>query len=126
MLVRRIKSLFMRIAVFALIASILTTVFFAVAANIIVPVTRTERLSRSITVNEVKPDACAGIYLNNLVSGSASGTTANDLLLGNAADNSLTGAEGNDCNVGGSGNDTCVGTTDDIFVSCEIIQTPTP
>jgi hypothetical protein len=60
-----------------------------------------------ITPNDLKPSECAGLDLNNLVSGSGSfeGTAANDLIAGSATTDGIDSLEGDDCVVGGDGDD---------------------
>jgi len=86
----------------------------------------------TITVNDVKPSACAGITLAGITTGSG---TVNDgsgsnLVLGSAVIDAIRGNNGNDCIVGGAGNDNlrgdggtdvCIGGggTDTFNSSCE-------
>ena len=79
----------------------------ATAANT-VPASKLGSSSTAITANTLKPAACNGITLTNLVIGN-NGTAANDLLLGSAGVDTMNGANGNDCILGGGGNDTIAG-----------------
>ena len=79
----------------------------ATAANT-VPASNVGSSSTGITANTLKPAACNGITLTNLVIGN-NGTAANDLLLGSAGVDTMNGANGNDCILGGGGNDTIAG-----------------
>jgi len=79
----------------------------ATAANT-VPGSNIGSSSAAITANTLKPAACNGITLTNLVIGN-NGTAANDLVLGSAGVDNMNGAGGNDCILGGGGNDTIAG-----------------
>jgi len=79
----------------------------ATAANT-VPASNLGSSSQAITANTLKPAACNGITLTNLVIGNT-GTTGNDLLLGSAGANTMNGGNGNDCILGGGGNDSIAG-----------------
>jgi Ca2+-binding RTX toxin-like protein len=76
----------------------------AYTASNIVPATNAGSSSTPITANTLKPSACSGITLTNLVVG-AVGTSANDLILGTSAGDFMSGGAGNDCMLGGGGND---------------------
>jgi Ca2+-binding RTX toxin-like protein len=79
----------------------------ATAANN-VPASNLGSSSQAITANTLKPAACNGITLTNLVIGN-NGTSGNDLVLGSAAVDNMNGAGGNDCILGGGGNDSIAG-----------------
>jgi Ca2+-binding RTX toxin-like protein len=79
----------------------------ATAANT-VPASNLGSASQPITANTLKPAACNGITLTNLVIGN-NGTAGNDLVLGSAAVDNMNGANGNDCILGGGGNDSIAG-----------------
>jgi Ca2+-binding RTX toxin-like protein len=79
----------------------------ATAANT-VPASNLGSASQAITANTLKPAACNGITLTNLVIGN-NGTAAADLVLGSAGVDNMNGAGGNDCILGGGGNDTIAG-----------------
>jgi Ca2+-binding RTX toxin-like protein len=79
----------------------------ATAANT-VPASNVGSSSTPITANTLKPAACNGITLTNLVIGN-NGTAAADLVLGSAGVDNMNGAGGNDCILGGGGNDTIAG-----------------
>ena len=75
-----------------------------------VPSTKVSDTSRPITVNTVKPAACAGLALTTLIVGDgnidAGGpTTTADLILGGPAAQTIRGRGGDDCIVGGDGDD---------------------
>jgi Ca2+-binding RTX toxin-like protein len=79
----------------------------ATAANT-VPASNLGSASQAITANTLKPAACTGITLTNLVIGN-NGTAGNDLVLGSAGVDNMNGAGGNDCILGGGGNDSIAG-----------------
>ena len=99
----------------------------ATAANT-VPASNVGSSSAAITANTLKPAACNGITLTNLVIGST-GTNGNDLVLGSAGADTMNGGNGNDCILGGGGNDNitggagtdvCIGGPGtDTFTTCE-------
>lgn len=89
------------------------------AANLNVPPSRAGVADFAVTGNDLKPPQCAAIWVTNLIvlSGtSATGTGGNDLILGNALDNSINGADGDDCILGGAGNDNLRGGSGDDVV----------
>jgi Ca2+-binding RTX toxin-like protein len=73
-----------------------------------VPASNIGSSSTAITANTLKPAACNGITLTNLVIGN-NGTAGNDLVLGSAGVDNMNGAGGNDCVIGGGGNDSIAG-----------------
>ena len=79
----------------------------ATAANT-VPASNVGSSGTAITANTLKPAACNGITLTNLVIGT-NGTAGNDLLLGSAGVDNMNGGNGNDCILGGGGNDAIAG-----------------
>ena len=115
-------SIPIRFAAYSLFTLILIGAMTAIAAANTVPSTRITSQGDAITINELKPSACSGIYLTNLVSGSGTiiGTEGNDLILGSSGADSIDGLGGDDCIVGGGGTDTCTGGLGtDTFVTCE-------
>ena len=81
------------------------------AANT-VPTTRLGNLpADAITVTKLKPNQCDTITVTVIRTGTGtfSGTTSAELMLGSAAVDSISAANGNDCLVGGAGNDTLNG-----------------
>jgi len=118
--------------IFGLGVLILLSARLAVAAANTVPATRADYKVLLITVNDLKPAACAGISLTNLIigSGTVTGTNGNDLILGSSGVDVIDGLGGNDCILGGGGDDTLTGGdgTDtclggfgnDSFSTCEI------
>jgi len=75
----------------------------ATAANT-VPASNLGSSSVAITANTLKPAACNGITLTNIVIGNT-GTAGADLLLGSAGVDNMDGLAGDDCILGGGGND---------------------
>ena len=75
----------------------------ATAANT-VPASNLGSANQAITANTVKPAACNGITLTNVVVGN-NGTAGADLLLGSAGVDNMDGNGGDDCILGGGGND---------------------
>jgi len=94
-----------------IVALILATIFLSMAASNAVPRSGVSQHVRPITANDVKPVECAGLSLTNKLSGSGtfSGTSANNLILGSAGVDTISGLDGNDCILGGGGNDTLNG-----------------
>lgn len=116
---------------FGLIALILFSAVTAVAATNTIPPTRVIDQTLLVGINDLKPSACAGWYLSNLVlgTGTLTGSTGNDLILASSAADTIDGLGGDDCILGGGGddlitggdgNDVCLGGPDaDTFTTCE-------
>ncbi|MBN8580801.1 MAG: hypothetical protein J0L96_09025 [Anaerolineae bacterium] len=112
-------------------AVIVVTSMTAIAAANTVPPSQVDDQSVSYNVNHLKPSACSGIVLSNLVTGSGimTGTAGNDLIIASSGADVIDGAGGNDCILGGGGadtitggdgNDVCLGGADaDAFIACE-------
>jgi len=110
---------------------ILVSVITAVAATNNVPSTRATSQTFPITANDLKPPACAGLNLTNIVSGTLliTGTSGNDLILGGPLPDVINGMGGDDCILGGGGidvidggdgTDVCIGgPLLDTFSNCE-------
>jgi Ca2+-binding RTX toxin-like protein len=79
----------------------------ATAANT-VPASNVGSSSTAITANTLKPAACNGITLTNLVIGN-NGTNAAELILGSAGADTMNGGNGDDCILGGGGIDAIAG-----------------
>ncbi len=119
--------------VFGLFILIIASVVTALAATNIVPPTRVTSQTFPITANDLKPSACAGLNLTDIISGSGTitGTSGNDLILGGPGNDTINGMGGNDCILGGGGNDTidggdgtdvCIGGPGtDTFANCETV-----
>lgn len=93
-----------RLALFGSLALLILSISTAFAATNSIPSTRLDDDSIAIDANALKPAACNGLNLTNIVIG-GSGTNANDLILGTAGGDTLRGSDGNDCIVGGNGDD---------------------
>jgi len=116
---------------FGLLTLIVVSAASAFAAGISIPASNVGLQSLPITAEDLKPAACDGLYLTNIVSGSGTliGTPGNDLIIGSAGPDTIDGLGGNDCILGGSGDDLLTGGdgTDiclgglgtDIFTTCE-------
>lgn len=89
----------------------LSSVVFVKAINFDLPDGgRAGYQSQAIHANDVKPSACNGVYIYNILSGSqVSGSEANDLIIGTSGNDNLSGGGGNDCILGNGGNDTIDG-----------------
>ena len=100
-----------RLVVVGLAALVLSSIMSAMAASNSIPMTGLDEISRSITVNDLKPPQCDAIHLTNLIAatGMISGTASNDLILGGSGADTISGEGGNDCILGGGGNDTLYG-----------------
>jgi hypothetical protein len=90
---------------------ILASVVSAFAAGLSVPASNIGKQTIPITLADIKPDACQGLYLTNIVrgSGTITGTSGNDLIIGSAGPDSIDGLEGDDCILGGQGDDEITG-----------------
>lgn len=99
------------LAALGMLALIFTSVVSATAASNTIPKTNAGEHRRTATANDIKPSECSGIAVASKIqaTGNATGTNANELMLGSAAANTLDGSGGNDCIVGGGGNDTLRG-----------------
>ena len=117
---------------FGLIGMILISIVSAFAAGITMPYSNVDQRSISVTAEDLKPAACGGLYLTNIISGSGviTGTSANDLIIGSAGvdtidglggDDCILGSQGDDLITGNDGNDICIGGPGtDIFTTCEV------
>ncbi|HSL42969.1 MAG TPA: hypothetical protein VK897_06020 [Anaerolineales bacterium] len=124
-----------RLAVITVVMLIVPSVFFALAANILVPATRLTNQARPITPDTVKPTVCSTITLTTIVycpagGGNCDGTNASELILGSPNIDLIQGKGGSDCILGGGGDDEITGSqaTDiciggpgvDVLKKCEI------
>jgi len=112
-----------KLFVFGLLALIVVSVVSAFAAGISVPSSNVGQRSIPITAEDIKPPACNSLYLTNIVSGSGTltGTSANDLIIGGTGADTIDGLGGDDCILGGSGDDVCLGGAgSDVFIDCEV------
>jgi Ca2+-binding RTX toxin-like protein len=121
----------LRYFVLLLAALIILSSMTAIAATNTIPSTQVEDSSITFQIAHLRPSACAGLSLTNLVTGSGAltGTESNDLILGSTGADVIDGLGGNDCILGGGGDDTINGGNDtdiciggdgnDIFSECE-------
>jgi Ca2+-binding RTX toxin-like protein len=117
---------------FGLIALIVASVATAFAAGLSTPPSNVDKKSVSVDVNDLKPSACDGLSLTQIISGSGTltGTSGNDLIIGSSGNDTIDGLGGNDCILGGGGddsltgndgNDVCLGGPgNDNFINCEV------
>jgi hypothetical protein len=116
---------------FGLLALILVSITSAFAAGISVPASNVGQQSVPVTAEDIKPAACAALYVTNIISGSGAltGSTGNDLIIGSAGADTIDGLGGDDCILagngddlitGGDGVDICIGGPGtDTFTTCE-------
>lgn len=121
----------LRFLFLGLLGLILVSVVSAFAAGLSVPASNIGQQTIAITVQDIRPDACKGLYLTNVIrgSGTITGTSANDLIIGSAGPDMIDGLEGDDCILGGQGDDQitggegtdiCLGGSGmNIFLTCE-------
>ena len=121
----------LRLAMLGLLTLIVVSAGSAFAAGISVPASNVGWQSVPVTAEDIKPAACAALYLTNIFSGSGAltGTAGNDLIIGSAGVDTIDGLGGDDCILAGSGDDLIVGSdgTDicvggpgiDMFTTCE-------
>ncbi|MFM8367918.1 MAG: hypothetical protein ACKOBL_04775 [Chloroflexota bacterium] len=83
------------------------TAVTAIAATNTVPPTKADAQTILFQINHLRPSACAGLSLSNLVTGSGTltGTDGNDLILASSVADTINGMGGSDCIVGGGGDD---------------------
>ena len=120
-----------RLLTFGLIALIIISSVTAFAAVNTIQATNVAYQTMSVSINDLKPPACAGWFLTNLVTGTGSltGTEGNDLILGSSDTDTIDGLGGDDCILGGGGDDqvtggngtdVCIGGPgNDTFTTCE-------
>ncbi len=101
-----------RIAAIALAILSLSGLATAVAAANTVAGSHVDRVAVPITPNSLLPDECSAVIaVTRLVvgSGTFSGTSASELLLGSSGTDDISAGGGNDCVLAGGGNDTLGG-----------------
>jgi Ca2+-binding RTX toxin-like protein len=115
-----------------LVALIAVSVATAFAAGISAPPSNVGEKFVSVTAEDIKPSACDGLSLTQIISGSGTltGTSGNDLIIGSSGADTIDGLDGDDCILGGGGDDSLAGNdgTDvclggpgsDIFTNCEV------
>lgn len=97
-----------------------------------IPPSRLGESVHQIGPNDLKPIACAGITVTNMITGTGSailnGTNAANLILGVPGTTAINARQGNDCVVGnaavlvingGAGTDVCIGGASTTFAQCE-------
>jgi hypothetical protein len=124
-------SLPVRIFFWGLLVLVAISMATAFAAGISVPPVNVGRISLSVTAEDIRPSACAGLGLTQIVTGAGTfaGTAGNDLILGSSGADVIDGGGGNDCILGGGGDDSidgadgsdiCLGGPGtDTFANCE-------
>lgn len=120
-----------RLVALGFFALIIVSVATAFAAGITVPSSNIGSESIPVTAEDLKPAACNGITLTQIVSGSGTltGTSGNDLIIGSTGADTIDGLGGDDCILGSGGDDSLTGNdgTDvclggpgnDVFLTCE-------
>jgi Ca2+-binding RTX toxin-like protein len=105
------RRLFFQIALFGLLLLIFVSASTAFAANLTVSGSNVGLESITVRANKLKPAACSGLDLTNIVSGSGTitGTNGDDLIIDSSGDDTINGLGGNDYILGGAGNDTIDG-----------------
>jgi hemolysin type calcium-binding protein len=93
------------------IRALLAVVTLALTANVPVPETKVDVITRPARPNDLKPTDCVGGDLQRLVvgSGTVEGSTANELILASPTSDHVLGRGGDDCLVAGGGNDVLTG-----------------
>ena len=100
-----------RVSLLGLAAMLVTGVAWGWTSSNTVPATHLGRYTEAITPDKLKPAACSGITVTNLVVGSGiiPGTNGSDLILGSAQNDTLGSngvGHGPDCCLGGGGTNT--------------------
>ena len=113
----------------ALLAAATFVLVTGVAASNIVPPSHAGTVSVVASANSLRPAACAGLNLADVVNGPGdSGASANQLLLAGPADSDVVGGSGDDCIVatpwvstidGGTGTNICFGGIATVFTNCQ-------
>ena len=115
----------------ALATVVAAALVIAFAAGNSVPASNAGTSSQPIGPNDLKPSACSALTLTSLITGSGtfSGTSAANLVLGSAGVDTISALGGTDCVLGGGGNDSLNGGTGtdvciggpgtDTFTNCE-------
>lgn len=123
--------LVLRVVFFSMALITIVTAMTAIAAMNTVPPTKVDVENVFFQINHLRPAACAGLSLSNLITGSGTltGTEGNDLILGSSGADTIDGLGGSDCIVGGGGDDLITGGNDadlciggdgnDTFTGCE-------
>jgi Ca2+-binding RTX toxin-like protein len=101
----------MKALVMAAVSLLLISVMSAYAAGLTLPASSVGRQSFSVTAEDIRPAACSGLSLTSIISGSGTltGTTDNDLIIGSGGADTIDGLGGDDCIVAGNGDDSLLG-----------------
>lgn len=126
---------FQRFTLLTLTLLIVVSAVSALTAGNIIPSSRLDEYTSSITANTLKPVECSAIVLTSILycpvgGGNCDGTDANELIIGTTADDDIRSGKGDDCILSGDGNDNlrgeqdidvCIGGpgTDGLHQSCE-------
>ena len=97
-----------RLVLVGTVALILLSTISALAATNTVEESGLSNSTHQATAEELKPPACNGITLNNIVVGSgtfADSSGNSSLILGSPGNDRISGNDGNDCILGGGGNE---------------------
>jgi len=105
---------FFQFMLFGLIVLILVSVIAAFAAGMNIESSNIEKISFSVSADDLKPPACT-MHLTAIRRGSGVilGSSGNDLILGSSGNDTIDGAGGDDCILGDSGNDNITGSDGD-------------
>jgi Ca2+-binding RTX toxin-like protein len=97
----------LQIVTFGLLALIVISSVTAFAAGITVSASNAGRESVEVVAQDLAPSACNGLMLAQVISGSGTltGTSGNDLIIGSPDADVIDGLGGNDCIIGGAGDD---------------------
>jgi Ca2+-binding RTX toxin-like protein len=123
-----------QISLFGLLLLIFVSSVTAFAANLTISDSNVGLESIAVRANDLKPEACSGLNLASIVSGSGeiTATNGNDLIIGSSGNDSINGLGGNDCILGGGGDDSldggegadvCIGGSGaNTYSNCETVQ----
>lgn len=121
-----------QLVIFGLFTLIVVSIATAFAAGITIPPSNVGYQSIPVTAEDLKPSACDGLSLTQIISGSGTltGTSGNDLIIGSSGADTIDGLGGDDCILGSGGDDSlngndgsdvCLGGPgNDIFTNCEV------
>ena len=121
-----------KLVMLGLLALIVVSVATAFAAGITISSSNVDEKSLAVTANDLKPSACGGLTLAQVISGSGAvtGSSGNDLIIGSSGTDIIADLGGDNCMLGGGGDDSlngnggydvCIGGPgNDIFVNCEV------
>lgn len=119
-----IQRIFFRFSLLAMIVLVIVSVTYAVAASNTVSNSRLTNQTKSATLAQLTPAACAGLPLTAILvcgpGNNCNGTTANELILGAPATKNIRGGGGADCIVASTAANTICHTVSgqEIFINC--------